>query len=50
MAVKNRSLRENAAWVGDYSLGRNTLIGVASLMLQAISGYATWNGMCNFIV
>ena len=34
----------------DYMFGRNTLIGVASLMLLAISGYATWSGMNDFIV
>ncbi len=34
----------------DYILGRNTLIGIASLMLLLISGYATWHGMRDFIV
>ena len=34
----------------DYLLGRNTLIGLASLMLLAISGFATWHGMRNFII
>ena len=34
----------------DYMFGRNTLIGLASLMLLAISGYATWSGMNDFIV
>ena len=34
----------------DYLFGRNTLIGVASLMLLVISGYATWHGMRDFIV
>ena len=34
----------------DYLLGRNTLIGVASLMLLVISGYATWHGMRDFII
>jgi hypothetical protein len=34
----------------DYILGRNTLIGVASLMLLALSGFATWHGMRDFIV
>jgi hypothetical protein len=37
-------------WVGDYLLGRSTLIGIASLMLLTISGYATWHGMHDFIV
>jgi len=34
----------------DYIVGRNTLIGVASLMLLIISGYATWHGMRDFII
>ena len=34
----------------DYRFGRNALIGVASFMLLAISGYATWSGMNDFIV
>ncbi len=34
----------------DYLFGRNTLIGVASFMLLAISGYATWHGMRDFII
>lgn len=34
----------------DYILGRNTLIGIASIMLLIISGYATWHGMRDFIV
>src|SRR5262245_26799893 len=29
--------------VGEYLLGRSTLIGIASLMLLLISGYATWH-------
>ena len=36
--------------LGDYLLGRSTLIGIASLMLLFISGYATWHGMRDFIV
>src|SRR5262245_39925756 len=36
--------------VVDYIFGRNTLIGVASLMLLSIAGYATWHGMKDFIV
>jgi hypothetical protein len=36
--------------VGDYLLGRSTLIGIASLLLLFISGYATWHGMRDFIV
>ena len=36
--------------LGEYLLGRSTLIGIASLMLLVISGYATWHGMRDFIV
>ena len=41
-----------SAWgrVVDYLLGRNTLIGIASFMLLAISGYSTWHGMRDFII
>lgn len=38
------------ARIVDYIFGRNALIGWASLMLLAISGYATWSGMNDFIV
>ena len=38
------------ARIADYLFGRNALIGVATLMLLAISGYATWSGMHDFIV
>ncbi len=38
------------ALVVDYMFGRNALIGIASLMLLVISGYATWSGMNDFIV
>src|SRR5262249_43459983 len=34
----------------DYIVGRNTLIGVASLMLLIISGFATWHGMRDFVI
>ena len=34
----------------DYIFGRNSLIGIASLMLLLISGYATWHGMRDFII
>ncbi len=34
----------------DYLFGRNALIGLASMMLLIISGYATWAGMNDFIV
>ena len=36
--------------IADYLFGRNSLIGIASLMLLVISGYATWSGMNDFIV
>jgi hypothetical protein len=36
--------------VGEYLLGRSTLIGIAALMLLLISGYATWHGMRDFII
>jgi hypothetical protein len=36
--------------VGEYLFGRSALIGIASLMLLAISGYATWHGMRDFII
>lgn len=47
------SLQEAANGIGstiDYMFGRNSLIGIASLMLLCISGYATWSGMNDFIV
>lgn len=50
MAATTSNWRERTTRVGDYLFGRNTLIGVASLMLLAISGYATWSGMSDFIV
>lgn len=34
----------------DYLFGRNALIGIASLMLLTLSGYATWSGMSDFIL
>jgi len=34
----------------DYVLGRNVMIGVSSLMLLFLSGYATWHGMRDFII
>ena len=38
------------ARIADYLLGRNTLIGIATLLLLSISGYATWSGMHDFII
>lgn len=34
----------------EYLFGRNLLIGLASMMLLVISGYATWSGMNDFII
>ena len=34
----------------EYLFGRNLLIGLASMMLLIISGYATWSGMNDFII
>ena len=36
--------------LADYMFGRNMLIGIASLMLLVISGFATWSGMSDFII
>jgi hypothetical protein len=36
--------------IADYLFGRNALIGVATLMLLAISCYATWSGLHDFII
>lgn len=49
MAVTAKAL---SSWdrITDYIFGRNALIGVASLMLLIISGYATWSGMADFII
>lgn len=44
------NFRDRIGSATDYIFGRNTLIGIASLMLLAISGYATWHGMRDFIV
>lgn len=38
------------ARVADYLFGRNALIGIASVILLMISGYATWSGMHDFII
>jgi len=50
MAEQKTTARQTWARIADYLFGRNALIGVASLMLLAISGYATWSGMNDFIV
>ncbi|MEZ5844330.1 MAG: hypothetical protein R3D27_11465 [Hyphomicrobiaceae bacterium] len=44
------TLRRRAGDIADYIFGRNATIGLASLMLLVISGYATWSGMQDFIV
>lgn len=36
--------------VRTYLFGRNFVIGIASLMLLVISGFATWSGMSDFII
>lgn len=51
-AVIKERRTEFSGWgrVVDYFFGRNSLIGIASLMLLVISGYATWSGMSDFIL
>jgi hypothetical protein len=50
MAETRSSGMNKIGTVIDYIFGRNTLIGIASLMLLLISGYATWHGMRDFII
>ena len=50
MADQEQSKPSLAARTADYILGRNTLLGLAELMLLLIAGYATWHGMRDFIV
>jgi hypothetical protein len=50
MAGATGGVLDKGARAIDYIFGRNTLIGIASLMLLAISGYATWHGMRDFII
>ena len=50
MAETTETLQTRAGRWADYMFGRNAMIGVASLMLLVISGYATWHGMRDFIV
>jgi hypothetical protein len=38
------------AGIFGYLIGRNTLIGVATVMLLSISCYATWSGLHDFII
>lgn len=48
--MSGAKFREPLGRAADYLFGRNSLIGIASLMLLMISGYATWHGMRDFIV
>ncbi len=50
MADTTDNLQTRVGRAADYIFGRNAMIGVASLMLLVISGYATWHGMRDFIV
>ncbi len=50
MATAGEASPSSWGRVVDYVFGRNTLIGLASLMLLCISGFATWHGMRDFIV
>ena len=50
MADKRAAASTGWSQVVDYLFGRNALIGVASFMLLAISGFATWSGMADFII
>jgi hypothetical protein len=43
-------VRGRLAGIFDYLIGRNTLIGIATLMLLSISCYATWSGLHDFII
>ena len=43
-------MRGHLAGTFDYLIGRNALIGVATLMLLSISCYATWSGLHDFII
>jgi hypothetical protein len=48
--AETRAPRWGWGRVADYLFGRNALIGIASLMLLILSGYATWHGMRDFII
>ena len=50
MADLNGSSLNRWGRLADYMFGRNMLIGIASMMLLIISGYATWSGMSDFII
>src|ERR1700752_3640790 len=49
-SMEGRGFKDRFHSVTDYILGRNPLIGVASLMLLVLSGFATWHGMRDFII
>jgi hypothetical protein len=48
--MAERSPSTSWARMTGYLFGRHPLIAVASVMLLAISGYATWSGMHDFII
>ena len=50
MSETGNLVRNRLGGFGDYLFGRNAAIGMASLMLLTLSGYATWSGMHDFIV
>ena len=50
MAATTQNARSLWGRATDYLLGRNTLIGIASIMLLLIAGFATWHGMRDFII
>jgi hypothetical protein len=50
MAATTQDARSLLGRATDYMLGRNTLIGIASIMLLLIAGFATWHGMRDFII
>lgn len=50
MAATTQNSRSLWGRATDYLLGRNTLIGIASIMLLLIAGFATWHGMRDFII
>lgn len=50
MAATTQNSRSLLGRATDYLLGRNTLIGIASIMLLLIAGFATWHGMRDFII
>ena len=49
-SVQRNRILDQARRTREYILGAEPLIGVASVMLLLLSGYATWSGMSDFIV